>query len=108
MLLVGKKRTTSRSGFYDACVSVYCVKEERRRGRRKIFYINPKLIISQTKEDVRESSTRESTRERRSDASVSLCVCACVRAHAHHGIHFLESKDVHMYMCERERESSTL
>jgi len=100
LLLVGKKRTTSRSGFYDACMRVYCVKEGRRRGRRKIFYINPKLIISQTKEDVRESSTQEeSTRERRSDASVSLCVCACACAHARATAFISQRvKDVHMYM----------
>ena len=89
------------------CVCVYCVKEERRRGRRKIFYINPKLLISQTKEDVRESSTRESTRERRSDASVFLSLCVCARAHAHHGIHFLRRR-VHVHVREREREFNTI
>lgn len=43
------------------------------------------------------SSVRKNQRESEGAMSVSLSICACVRAHARHGIHFSESKDV--YVC---------
>ena len=102
LLLVGKKRTTSRWILLCKCIARACKKRARvkkREERERFFRKTLNTYLRHRIYNGRESSSvRKNQRESEGAMSVSLSICVRVRAHARHGIHFSESKDVYVYI----------